>query len=97
MIERDFITVPYAWELISVSMYYSQGDGLNTSLCRFYTVPTSHLSVLVSVVVVVWRVKLSSVARSCASQDDANRDYVRTPIMSSGIDRPPHPDHLAYT
>ena len=28
-------TVSYAWELISVSMYYSQGDGFDTSLSMF--------------------------------------------------------------
>ena len=28
-------TVSYAWELISVSMGYSQGDEFNTSLSRF--------------------------------------------------------------
>ena len=42
----------------------------------------------------VW---LCSVVIPCATQDDANRDNVCTPIISSGISRPPHPDHLAYT
>ena len=42
--EYDFITVSYAWELISLSKCYSQGDGFNTSLSRLCTVPTSHLS-----------------------------------------------------
>ena len=44
----DSITVSYAWELISVSMCYSQGDGFNTSLSRLCTVPTSHLSCLLT-------------------------------------------------
>ena len=35
--------------------------------------------------------------RSCATQDDVNKDYVCTPTISPGINRPPHPDHLAYT
>ena len=43
MFGYDSITVPYAWELISVFMCYSQGDGFNTSLSRLCTVPTSHL------------------------------------------------------
>ena len=30
----DFITVSSTWELTSVSMRYSQGDGVNTSLSR---------------------------------------------------------------
>ena len=34
MIEYAPITVSYAWELTSVSMCYSQGDGFNTSLFR---------------------------------------------------------------
>ena len=35
MFAYDLITVSSAWELISVSMRYSQGDGVNTSLSRF--------------------------------------------------------------
>ena len=34
VIEYAPINVSYAWELISVSMCYSQGDGFNTSLFR---------------------------------------------------------------
>ena len=37
----DSITVSYAWEFISVSMCYSQGDEFNTSLSTLCTVPTS--------------------------------------------------------
>ena len=36
------ITVLYAWELTSVSMCFSQGDGFNTSLSRLPTVRTSY-------------------------------------------------------
>ena len=39
----DSITVSYAWELISVSMCYSQRYGFNTSLSRLCTVPASLL------------------------------------------------------
>ena len=35
MFAYDSITVSSAWKLISVSMCYSQGDGVNTSLSRF--------------------------------------------------------------
>ena len=42
----DSITVSYTWELISVSMCYSQGDGFNTSLSRLCTVPTNSFLVL---------------------------------------------------
>ena len=34
MLTDDSITVSSAWELTSVSMRYSQGDGVNTSLSR---------------------------------------------------------------
>ena len=40
---------------------------------------------------------LSSVARSCATQDDVNKDNVCTPTISPEKNRPPHPDHLVYT
>ena len=35
MFAYDSITVSSAWELISVSMCYSKGDGVNTPLSRF--------------------------------------------------------------
>ena len=41
MFGYDSITVSYAWELMSVSMCYSQGDGFNTSLFRLCTVRMS--------------------------------------------------------
>ena len=34
MLTYDSITVSSAWELTSVSMRYSQGDGVNTSLSK---------------------------------------------------------------
>ena len=34
MFAYDSITVPSAWELTSVSMRYSQGEGVNTSLSK---------------------------------------------------------------
>ena len=40
---------------------------------------------------------LCSVIRSCATQDDVNKDNVCKPTVSPGINRPPHPDHLACT
>ena len=44
VIEYIAITVSYLWELTSVSMCYSQGDGFNASLSRLghysCTVPT---------------------------------------------------------
>ena len=42
----------------------------------------------------VW---LSSVAWSCATRDDTKKDNVCSPTISSGINRPSHPDYLAYT
>ena len=35
--------------------------------------------------------------RLCATQDDVNRHNDCTTTISRGINRPPHPDHLAYT
>ena len=93
--EYDSITVT---ELTPVFMCYAQGDGLIPHCLGYYdyTVPTVSFGlVLVSVVVVVWCV--SSVARSCATREDANKDNVCTPTISAGINRPPHPDHRAYT
>ena len=46
LFEYDSITVSYAWELLSVSMCYSQGDGFNTSWSRLCTEPTTPLSYL---------------------------------------------------
>ena len=40
MFTYDSIAVSSAWELTSVSMRYSQGEGVNTSLSRLCTVPT---------------------------------------------------------
>ena len=34
LLRSDFITVSSAWELTSVSMRYSQGDEVNTSLSK---------------------------------------------------------------
>ena len=36
---NDSITVPSMWELTSVSMHYSQGNGVHTPLSRACTVP----------------------------------------------------------
>ena len=38
LLNADSITVSSTWELTSVSVRYSQGDGVNTSLSRI-TVP----------------------------------------------------------
>ena len=92
-------TDSYARELISVSMCYSQGDGLNTSLfgllCLYCTLSQYwHCYRVVVYVCCVW---LCSVVRPYVTQDDVNKDDVCTPTMSPVINRPPHPDHLAYT
>ena len=78
-------------------MCYSQEDGFNTSLFRllyFCIVPTSHLlgccCRCYRVVVSVWCVWLCSVARSCATQDDFNKEYVCILTTSLEINRPPH-------
>ena len=56
---NDSITVSSAWELTSVSMHYSQGNGVHTPLSRLVLYPRSVcdyqcLSVLVSVCIYKW-------------------------------------------
>ena len=48
MFGYDSITVSFAWELISVSMCYSQGDGFNTSLSRLFMYYTHALLLLLT-------------------------------------------------
>ena len=104
----DSITVSYAaWELISVSMCYSQGDRFNTSLSnRLCTVPLSYFPALLtyrlacSVYGVSWSVYWGEklpVAWSCATRDDANKDNMFTPTISSGINcQPPSRPSRTY-
>ena len=42
MIEYDSITVPYAWELTSVYMCYSQGEGFNIALFKILYLYCTH-------------------------------------------------------
>ena len=49
----DSITVSSSWELTSVSMHYSQGNGVHTPLSRLVLYPRS-VSVLVCVCVYKW-------------------------------------------
>ena len=83
MIEYVAITVSDAWELTSIYMCYSQGDGFSTSLSRL--LPESVVSV-----VSFYCVWLCSVVRLCATQDDVNKDYVCTPTKIMCVNRPPH-------
>ena len=74
-------------------MCYSQGDGCNTSLFKILYLCCIHghfVVVVIVSVVSVWCVWLCSVVRSCATQDDANKDYVCTLTTSLEINRPPH-------
>ena len=38
---NDSITVSFAWELTSISMHYSQGNGVHTPLSRLVLYPCS--------------------------------------------------------
>ena len=49
--DYDSITVSSAWELTSVSMRYSQGDGVHTPLSRLVLYPRSVVIVVVVVCV----------------------------------------------
>ena len=70
----DSITVSSAWELTSVSMRYSQGEGVNTSLSRITY--SNHMLVYLCSFPVCLRV--SSVARSCAIRNANNKDNVHS-------------------
>ena len=92
MLDDDSITVSSTWELTSVSMRYSQGDGVNTSLsslmyCAYVLVCSSVFKCLL-VSLVVCDIVLPA-ARSCAAWDDNNKDDVRTPTILAGLKRPP--------
>ena len=65
---NDSTTVSSAWELTSVSMHYSQGNGVHTPLSRLVLYPRS---VCLLVLVIVCRVPT---ARLCAVEDDNNKD-----------------------
>ena len=87
MLACDSITVSSAWELTSVSMRYSQGDGVNPLLSRITY--CTHVLVLVdlcSFSVCVW---VFSLARSCAAKDANNKDNVWKPSIPAGIKCPP--------
>ena len=85
----DSITVSSTWELTSISMRYSQGDGVNTSLSRLVYCTHVYCFVLVdwcSFPVCEW---VCSVARRCASKDASNKDNVWKPSIPAGINCPP--------
>ena len=86
MLTCDSITVSSTWELTSVSMRYSQGDGVNTSLSRLVYCPHVIIIYLCSFPVYV---RASSLARSCATKDSNNKDNVCTPNIPAGIKCPP--------
>ena len=65
---NDSTTASSAWELISVSMHYSQGNGVHTPLSRLVLYPRS---VCLLVLVIVCGVPT---ARLCAVEDDNNKD-----------------------
>ena len=76
MFAYDSVTISSAWELISVSMCYSQGDGFDTSLSRLMYCTHALLSLIYFLLTSLCCVWLSSVARSCATRDDGNKDNV---------------------
>ena len=93
MFKYDSMTVSSAWELISVSMRYSQGGGVNTSLSRLMYCAHVVCSLVVPFLCVVW---LSSVVRSCATRDASNKDNVCKPTIPTGINRPPPSETISY-
>ena len=68
-----------------MSMRYSQGDGVNTSLSSLMY--SAHVLVCVSVLSCV--LYCITRARSCAARDDNNKDNVCTPTIPAGLKRPP--------
>ena len=75
-----------------MSMRYSQGEGVNTSLssimyCTRVVCPSVGPSIMYrSFPVCVW---VSSVARLCATKDAKNKDYLCGPTIPAGLNRPP--------
>ena len=85
-----FINVSSTWELTSVSMRYSQGDGAHTPLDWLVLYPRSVLYC----VVVLCSLVLPT-ARSCAVWNDNNKDDVCTRTIPAGLKCPPPIyDHL---
>ena len=82
----DSINVSSTWELTSVSMRYSQGDGVHTPLDWLVLYPRSVLGY--SSVVVLCSLVLPS-ARSCAEWDNNNKDDVCTRTIPAGLKCPP--------
>ena len=71
-------------------MRYSQGEGVNTSLSRLVGCTHVHCVLCYN----TWCsfpvcVLVPSVARSCATRDDNNKDNVRKPNIPAGIKCPP--------
>ena len=91
------LTVSYARELTSIFICYPQGDGFNTSLSRLLPDSDPLQTSVYKRESIRDRVWLCLVVRSCATQDDVNKDYVCTLTTSLEINRPPHPDRLAHT
>ena len=87
----DSITVSSTWELTSVFLRCSRGDGVNNSLSRItYCTHVVYLLLLLvylcSFPVCVW---VSSLARSCAIKDANNEDGAWKPPIPAGISCPP--------
>ena len=81
----DSITVSSTWELTSVSIRYSQEDGVYTSLARI----SYRTHMLVSVLCLGVCSLVLPTARSCAVWDDNNKDNVCTPSIPAGLKCPP--------
>ena len=81
---NESITASSAWELTSVYMRYSQGDGVHTPLSQSCTVTTFGI---------LWSVILCTLvlpsARSCAVCDENNKDNVCTRSIPAGLKCPP--------
>ena len=91
MFESLSRTVTCTGELSSVSMRYSQGDGVNTSLSKLVLYSRSVCVQLCCIVL--------PAARSCAAWDDNNKYNVCTPTIPAGLKRPPPSktiDNLTY-
>ena len=82
MFAYDSIIVSSTWELISVSMCYSQGAEL---------IPPC-LGLCTSLLVVC----LSAVARSCATRDASDKDNVCKPTIAAVINRPPPSEAISH-
>ena len=95
LLRCDSITVSSTWELTSLSMRYSHGEGVHTSLSRItyctHVLVYCSVSFLSCMCVVIFR------GTTCANKDANNKDDVCKPNIPAGLNRPPPSKTISLT